>query len=349
MAGPALVCQSSSASALLINRLSFKQGAHFHRWAMWSDLAKHSYSLWPEDMLFGTSSSMTGLMLYVYVFPFYFFFLAFTSFLALCIKDDQRLPARERLRDFLYRRVFKKMLLAHDAEYCCGKVNPSASEALQDEENQTDEESEADARERNVAASDVSIGLPWVAPVCLGAVVLLVFEIVMLIPALLATVSFFVLGRHISVAVIVGLEVATSLADIDIGAIWQFEVAIVLSFEIPLVMPIHFHSLAFLRDADHRLSKLSLIYLTIPVNVSQAALKVADMDANMHAQEADRTSAYFVASVHGAEENEIRFAFVGKRDEDEYVKRLHVDGNDRLPGTSWRGSAPVAEVESPTH
>jgi len=181
--------------------------------------------------------------------------------------------------------------------------------------------------------------------------------------AIFATVAVFcsicallISGKHVSIFVVVILEVIATKLDVDLGGHWSIELAVWLTFLLPLAMYANFLFLERLIEAvfaairfdlgpRHALSKLTYIYPCIPVNAEEAALKISDGPYIHHAGRPPPE--HFVAYVHGAEDgNELRFAFVegtaGSKSElnqllrDDSAKALDLCGKCWVGGEAYK-------------
>lgn len=161
------------------------------------------------------------------------------------------------------------------------------------------------------------------------AVVAFLFAIPIALITLLCVLLLFAAGNHVAIFFVVSIETVATLCKVDLGGDWRIELCAGLSFVIPLGMcanEIFFDWLllavlaAMRRDLgrDHRLSKLSLIFSSIPVDGSQGELKIyKSSETRDETQIPDRPkSLHYMMSVREPELDELRLRFFHTDPED---------------------------------
>lgn len=150
--------------------------------------------------------------------------------------------------------------------------------------------------------------------------------------SLLCVLLVFIAGNHVAVVCVVLFDVVVTLLDVNVGADWRSEVFVALFFLIPLGMTMNerFHArllaavLAALRrdlGPDHRLSRLSHLFSSIPIDGKQGALKVYNSSrAGMEAKVTEaKPSLFYVISVDEPNLN------------DSHLRFFHMSAEHQLP------------------
>ena len=175
------------------------------------------------------------------------------------------------------------------------------------------------------------------------------FSIAYYIPFLISLAIVLVVGKHVSVLVVILLEVIATVLEVDLGTT-KYEIIFLAAFIVPVLGVLLYLFSLRLFDAfhcalrhdlgrDHRLSKLTEIFYSIPVNSSEAALKVWDTHTGNSLLSAKRETRFFVVYVRGGEPNELRCMFV------EAGEEVLIDGAPErnysadLQSAIWSGEA----------
>lgn len=127
-------------------------------------------------------------------------------------------------------------------------------------------------------------------------------------------------GGHSAIALCIGLEVVMAIRGIELETTRQ-ELELWIAFVIPAIIQANAYAsnlviecaLCVLRDElgpEHRLSKISLVFNSIPVNGEQAAVKLNDCMKGGGNREADRNVPGVVMTLEEADGFELRVSLI---------------------------------------
>ncbi len=173
----------------------------------------------------------------------------------------------------------------------------------------------------------------------------------------------YITGEHLSICVLVGLEIFTSVRNVDLG---KYEVFVGIGYLFPVITYVNFRFLkklipvtlaALKRDLgpSHRLSKMTEIYHAVPIDATERMFKIWDTARGKGAGES--RPYWFVESVHeptewrSGDSNEYKCCMLEKEDDWSYMDGM-LTGEKKAPllrGRGWKGLSQGEQIRNDHH